>query len=273
MAQKRVIAVAGGTGLVPNLVVEDNDATSADVTAAVAAHAALTQGVHGLGSDWMNYRLVRGVSLCTMTPRKAGWFFEDFVEVSRWYKVAGGGAGVFLPVTAGAVPTVASLAAAVGVTEQYGLGVLAGYLDVPITQGRAKWYVAIRFQESNGGGGAAPADAQVQLRLEDAGGQYIQCGYDGPTDAAHYSATVCDGVNPAEPLISTHAPDHGWHDLEMWCNGADYFLSVDAETAVQLVPAHPAINPLYLRLRCVGGAAAGVTGLWDKVLLVTPEVG
>jgi len=233
--------------------------------ALLAAHVALTVSAHGIGGEWFQTYLQRGVARSGITAGEAGYFFEEFTDLARWVKTPPGGT-LF-----GAVTTlpggVGELALAAGVSSIYYSGTAATG-PTTVCLGNGRFYVACRMAL-----GAAPAANGLAIAgvfAVGGVGSYCVVGYEGAFDALHYCAVIRDGVNVAEAVVSTVGVDLNFHDMEVWSDATNYYLSVDNETPVVLVPAHPPVVNLFPYIN-VNGGAAGITADFDKYLCVFPQ--
>jgi hypothetical protein len=244
---------------VNSLAVNDPDA------AALATHAAST-AAHNLGATWEEKYAARGLSRSGLTVGQAGVLFEEFTDVARWVKTPPGGT-LFTAMTT--LPGgVAQLAPAAGVTSIYYSGT-TGIGPTTICLGNGRFYVACRVAIA----AAPPADGNVLAGVFAVGGagSYCVVGYAGAFDALHSCAVIRNGINVAEAVASTVGVDLNFHDLEVWSDATNYYLSVDNETPVVLVPAHPPVVDLFPYINVHAGAAAGITARFDKLLYVFPR--
>jgi len=230
----------------------------------IASHAATTINTHGLGSTWFSKYIVRGKALAGIPAGQACWFAEDFADIARWQKMAGVANCVAVTDRSGGVGEIAAGA---------GDGVLYSGGDVvygapSLAMGHGRFYFACRMQVAAG----PPADGgAIAGLLTFAGGSQVTVGYAGASDVGHYSLTIWNGAAAPESVVSTIALDAAYHDLECWCDGTNYGLSVDSETAVVLAPTNPPVVGLGVVAYVLGGAVAGTTGRFDKCLAVFPQ--
>jgi hypothetical protein len=232
--------------------------------ALLAAHVALTVSAHGIGGEWFQTYLQRGVARSGITAGEAGYFFEEFTDIARWQKLGGVASLTAVTTLTGGVGEVA---AGVGDNVAYANG--DAVLGTPtICKGDNRLYVAVRMRLSV----APPADGVALVGLAPGlVGDQVFVGYLGPLDAVHFvGATNNAGISSAP---STVAVDAAWHDMEIWYAGdaANYYLSIDAETPVLLVSAPQPTDYLGAYLAINGGAGAGVTAQFDKYLCVFPQ--
>jgi hypothetical protein len=230
----------------------------------IASHAASVINTHGLGSTWFSKYIIRGRTLSGIPTGEACWFAEDFADIARWQKLAG---VATLAAVLDRLGGVGEIAAGAGDGVLYSSGD-AMYGAPSLVMGHGRFYFACRMQVAAG----PPADGgAIAGLLTMAGGSQVTVGYSGPASVGHYSLTIWNGAAAPESVASTIALDAAYHDLECWCDGTNYGLSVDSETAVVLAPVNPPVVGLGVVTYVLGGAGAGTTGRFDKALVVFPQ--
>jgi hypothetical protein len=255
MTYKPFIGVPNYPGM---LVISDDDPID------ISAHAALVTATHGLGATWFQKYIIRGRTLSGIPTGQACWFAEDFADIARWQQLAGVATFAAVVDRAGGVGEIAA-GAGDGVLYSSGDAV---YGAPSLVMGHGRFYFACRMQVAAG----PPADGgAIAGLLTMAGGSQVAVGYTGASDAVHYSLTIWNGAAAPESVASTIALDAAYHDLECWCDGTNYGLSVDSETAVVLAPTNPPVVGLGVVAYVLGGAGAGTTGRFDKSLVVFPQ--
>jgi hypothetical protein len=230
----------------------------------LAAHALLTTSAHGIGGEWFSTYLDRGVTRSGITVGQAGYFFEDFTDMSRWRKEGGVAVPSASLTTQGGV---AQIAAAATDDVQYTTGSAAfGMATLFSVTGR--FYMATRIRVNVG----AAADGIAMVSGFNAPPTaLVQIGYVG-AHGANFCVATNDGLHPQDHAVSTvPAADGNWHNLEGWGDGTNYYLSVDGGATVTLVPTNPPAGNVYPFIETAGGVAAGTTCLYDKVLYVFPQ--
>jgi hypothetical protein len=228
----------------------------------LAAHALLTTGAHGIGGDWFNTYLDRGFTRAGLTAGQAGYFFEEFTDIARWFKFGGAASLAALTTVSGGV---GQIAPGVGDAVQYRTG--NALFDSPtVAVGNGRFYLATRVRFSAG----VPADGLGTAGLIN-GFVGVMVGAFGGASLVNYVGIVLGGAGLL--LNSTIALDANWHNFEMWCDGSTtYYFSVDNETPVSgVLGGAPFVNLLYPNIQVTSGAGVAVTGDFDKYLAVFPQ--
>lgn len=229
----------------------------------LAAHEANVVNAHAFGASWLEKYLIRARSRAGIPVGQASYFYEDFLDVSRWLKALGVASLGAVATALGGVGQIDAIAAD-AVSYFNGDAVLG---SPTVALGRGRWYFAARLAL----GAAIPAGSTAIAGLTTTAGGSALAGYVGPTNAAHYSAFIGDGVNPTEPLISTIHVDAAMHDLEMWCDSVNYYFAVDGETPVMLAPTNPPTDEGHPLLFVIAGVGINTVANYDKYLGVFPQ--
>lgn len=248
----------------PGTVNAPDEANLALVTAALTAHADTVIGAHALGSEWLDHYLALGIVNAGIPAGTIGYFFEEFTDAARWQKLPGGVAVMAAAIT---FPGgVVEVAAGAGDVVEFATG--DAVLGIPtLCPGRGHWYLAYRMKLV-----AVPgANTIAGLGLDEigGGGGYVALGCDFTMHPTNWVMVISGGALVSSP--STRAVDTDWHNFECWCDGVNFYLSVDGETPIVNAGAAVAF-PGLMGIDCyIDGGAAGVTPKYDKALYVFPQ--
>jgi len=240
-----------------SLAINDPDATD------LATHAAST-AAHNLGATWEEKYVARGLSRSGLTVGQAGVFFEEFTDIARWRKEAGIALILASATDRGGVAQIIAVATD---DVQYTTGA-AGFGMPSLFAATGRFYMATRLCISVG----AAVDGYAMISgFSGPPTALVQIGYVG-AHGANFCIATNDGLHPQDRALSTvPAADGNWHDLEGWGDGTNYYLSVDGGATVTLVPTNPPVGYVYPFIETAGGALAGTTCKYDKLLYVYPQ--
>jgi len=224
----------------------------------IASHAASIINTHGLGATWFQKYIIRGKTFSAIPTGQACWFAEDFADIARWYQTGGAAAATAVTTTPGGVVEIAAL---VGTSAALAPGA-AAFGRPTVCDGHGRFYMASRLRVPAG----TPADGLAIFGITDAGASPVMAGYIGAISVAKF-ALAGAGTN----ALSTINLNANWHDIEVWCDATNYYLSVDAETPVVMAPIAPPATQANPYVMVTAGAAVAVTGQYDKALWVFPQ--
>lgn len=233
--------------------------------ALLAAHVALTVSAHGIGGEWFQTYLQRGVARAGITTGEAGYFFEEFTDVSRWQETAGGGTRLALVNVPGGV---VQIDVPLGPNIETNVPGSLAYGNPTVIHGGQRWYISSRMRMAL----LPPAGGQVLAGAVDivGGVQLIVMGFYGGVSMTNFAFGT---VGPGAPglMLSSVALDNAWHDIEHWHDGTTFYGAVDGETPVSYtMPAPPTtmMSPFFMG---VSTGVAQVTFDLDKYLAVFPQ--
>jgi hypothetical protein len=243
---------------VPNyqgvLGIDDNDDTN------IASHAASIINTHGLGATWFQKYIIRGRTFSAIPAGQACWFAEDFSDIARWHQTAGLAAMTAVTTTLGGVAQIVTDIGPPLTTAVLAPGA-AAFGTPTVCDGHGRFYMASRMRVPTG----TPADGLAIFGITD-GAAPILVGYSGTTSVAKWML-----FGAGTSALSTVNLDANWHDIEVWCDATNYYLSVDAETPVVMPPAAAPATQMNPYVQVVSGAAVAVTGQYDKALWIFPQ--
>jgi hypothetical protein len=217
--------------------------------------------VVGLDATWMDKYLRRGVERAGIPDGEVGYFFEEFVDLSNWYKSG----GTDIAAVTSTIGGVCRATLAAGGFTDYRNGD-AGLGSPTVLKADGSWYIAARMQinpstDSDVWAGAGTFETDVA--------ENFSIGLHTFGSATKGSLAVHNGSS-VECLLSTVTIGTTWHDYEAWSAGGDYYLSVDGETPVSLTPTTGPTGFHHARLRAVC-TDVGLTISFDKLLYVFPQ--
>lgn len=229
----------------------------------LAAHEALTISAHGIGGEWFSTYLDRGITRSGITAGQAGYFFEEFTDVSRWHETAGGAATFVADVThTGGVANLFP-AAADDVSFENGS---AAFGSPRIALANGRFYIGARMRLNAG----FAADGFATVGIYNGIASRLLVGI-FPITPGVWSLTML-GTGAPEVIVSSVAVDANWHDFEAWCDSANhYFLSVDGETPVMLTGVNPPGPDASFAAIAASGGSTGLSVDYDKALWVFPQ--
>ena len=216
---------------------------------------------------WLDSHLYQGIARAGIPLGKAGYLFEDFYDLNRWYSPDG---AACTPVTA-LVGGVVEIGIALVGERAYSLicGKSPGFNGATVVDASRGYYMALRFKTLTPG---APGDCGIRFKRSGAYPQYnmVLLGTAGMYNLTKYCATIRDDTGHGF-IESTVDVDELWHDLEFWRTAEGvHYLSVDGETPVTGPANYPPTGFLRPEIY-VSGNSPPTTTQYDKALWVYPQ--